>query len=430
MVYYLDGQGVLTAFASPYSFVLPTTYWSDGTHLFEVEPQMRDGFIGQRAGINVTFHNGVSTPPVNTATYTPTNGKPPPPGSPLVVAAVGDGAGGESAELDVTNLIASWNPNLALYLGDVYEDGLFAEFYNWYGATGQFFGRFRTITNPTIGNHEYSSSQAPGYFDYWNNVPNYYSFNAGGWHFISLNSNTSFVPAAPGSPQYSWLAQDLNATTAACTIVYYHHPLYNVGPEGPTTEMAPVWALLVQHGVTLVLNGHDHDYQRWVPLDGSGQPDPKGATQFVVGTGGHSSQTFITTDPRLAVGIDSTTNRYGALQLQLGTSSATFQYLSSLGSVLDSGVIPCVNPANGSPTATPSRTPTPTRTPSITPTPHATSIMTATVTPTATPTVSSGARHFVFLPMVVRPDSPAPGGSQRQAPTGTEGLAPLIEVQR
>ena len=97
-------------------------------------------------------------------------------------------SGGEDAS-KVADLITSLNPNLFLYLGDVYEQGSLAEFYNWYGTSTTFFGQLRAITNPTIGNHEYLTGDAAGYFDYWNNIPNYYSYNAGGWHFISLNSN-------------------------------------------------------------------------------------------------------------------------------------------------------------------------------------------------------------------------------------------------
>ena len=149
------------------------------------------------------------------------------------VAAVGDGASGVQNAKQVTDLIPGWSPNLVLYLGDVYEKGTATEFYNWYGTSSTFYGRFRAITNPTIGNHEYENNQAPGYFDYWDNVPNYYSFNAGGWHFISLNANSQ-VKQNVGSPQYEWLKQDLSASTANCTIVYFHQPVYSDGPEGDT----------------------------------------------------------------------------------------------------------------------------------------------------------------------------------------------------
>ena len=156
---------------------------------------MRDGYTtANRASINLSFNNGITQPPVNNQTFTPSTGTTPPNGSPFIVVATGDGADGGTFAASVASLSASLNPNLFLYLGDVYEDGTIAEFYNWYGTGGTNFNSLYSITDPTIGNHEYTGSQAPGYFDYWNNVPNYYSFSTGGWHFISLNSNASRFP--------------------------------------------------------------------------------------------------------------------------------------------------------------------------------------------------------------------------------------------
>ena len=86
-----------------------------------------------------------------------------------------------------------------------------------------------SITNPTIGNHEYIGGSAAGYFDYWNNIPNYYSFDAGGWHFIGLNSNASHIEIIAWA-QYAWLSQDLATNSSKCTIVYYHHHLIRYWP--------------------------------------------------------------------------------------------------------------------------------------------------------------------------------------------------------
>jgi hypothetical protein len=152
----------------------------------------------------------------------------------------------------------------------------------------------------------------------------------------------------------------LAANAKSCTIVYYHHPLFNIGPEGLTTAMSSIWSLLAQYGVTIVLNGHDHDYQRWVPLDGTGQPNPTGVTEFVVGSAGHGIQTITKTDSRVAYSNDTAPAAFGVLLLQLSQSSASFTYQNTNGSSLDSGIIPCVNaspvslapaPADGSPAA-------------------------------------------------------------------------------
>lgn len=202
LVFYLDAQYLLTDYESPYTFELRTDRFVDGDHTLTTEALMRDGFITQQVPITLSFNNGVTQPPVNGNSFSPSSGTTPPAGQPFVLAAAGDGVSGEMNAGKVTDLIASWNPNMMLYLGDVYEKGTPTEFSNWYGTGTNFYSRFRPFTNPTIGNHEYEHGQAPGYFDYWNNVPNYYSYNAAGWHFISLNSVTELGQVPPGSAQY------------------------------------------------------------------------------------------------------------------------------------------------------------------------------------------------------------------------------------
>ena len=341
VLFYLGGQYLLTDYTSAYTFTIPTTKFIDGSRLLEAEAVMRDGNPSTRAAINITFSNGITQPPQNTNTYTPVSGTTPQPGRPFILAATGDGASGEPNADAVTDLIDGWNPNMLLYLGDVYNDGTSTEFHNWYGTGNNRYSRFRAITNPTVGNHEYQGLDAPGYFDYWNNVQHYYSFNAAGWHIISLDSTSQYDQAQPGTGQYDWLVQDLNANTAVCTVAYFHHPVYNVGPELDTPRLNQIWALLAQSGVDIVLTGHDHDYQRWYALNGQGVPDPSGVTQFVVGTGGHGIQDFIRTDSRLAIGFDTPPSAFGALRLELNQSGAAFQFVNLQGSVLDSGSIPC-----------------------------------------------------------------------------------------
>lgn len=344
VVFTLNGSPLLWDFQSPYTFTLDSTRWVDGAYSLQVSALMRDGFTTAQTTENFTFSNGITTPPVNPRKFTPTTGSTPAPGSPLVVAAVGDGASGETSEGNVANLISSWNPNLFLYLGDVYENGRPMEFSNWYGQPGAAgtYGQFYQITDPAIGNHEYVGADIAGYEWYWNNVPHYYSFNAGGWHFVSLDNISKYIGSSTSNPNYaaetSWLNKDLSANKLACTIVYYHEPLFNVGPEGTATNTTGIWQILAQHRVTLVLNGHDHDYQRWVPLDGNGNPSPSGVTEFVVGSGGHGHQAQQTTDSRLAA---SDFTHFGALRLSLGSSGAGYQFITTDGTTRDSGSIPC-----------------------------------------------------------------------------------------
>jgi chitodextrinase len=356
LIFYINGAYLLTDFLSPYTFLLPTMKWQDGTYSLGVVALMKDGYTtANQPTISLTFSNGNAQPPVNHNTFTPswTN---PPVGSPFIVTAAGDGADGMVPAGNVSNLMTSINPNLFLYLGDVYYSGSIADFYNWYGTGGTYFNKFYSITDPTIGNHEYTNSvNGVGYFDYWNNIPNYYSYNAGGWHFVSLNSNGSKVGGlGTTSPEYTWLAQDLAANANMCTVAYYHHPLFNIGPEGPATGMSNIWALMAKDGVSIVLNGHDHDYQRWVPLDGSGNPSPNGITEIIAGTAGHGIQAISNSDSRVAFSEDISPQAYGMLKLALSSNGASFSYINTSGTVLDSGVIPCNKSGAGADTQAPS----------------------------------------------------------------------------
>jgi len=365
MVFYLDDAYLLTDFQAEasvtpatYRFTLSTTRFGDGPHTLGLEALARDGWVSPRAALGITISNGQAAPPPNTRTFTPTSGTQPAAGQPLVVAAVGDGAGGETNETAVVNMIAGWNPNLFLYLGDVYANGSASEFDNWYGQAGASdrFGRFRSITDPAIGNHEYENGEAPGYFNYWDNIPHYYSFDAGGWHFISLDSNSQYNGLNPDTSQYKWLADDLASHPARCTIAFFHHPLFDIGAEGASPKVGPLWALLANAGVDIVLNGHDHSYQRWTALDAQGNPDPNGTTEFVAGVGGHALQDIVATDSRDVTAV----KQYGALKLELRSDGATFTFQSPTAGVIDTGLIPCTGqapppppsggtPASGSP---------------------------------------------------------------------------------
>jgi hypothetical protein len=340
--FFSNDKGLISDFQSPFTFLLPSTKWQDGTYNISATAIMHDGYTtANKASISLTFDNGINQVPTNSNTFTPTSGTSPASGTPFIVVATGDGADGATDNAKVTNEISSLNPNLFLYLGDVYESGTVAEFYNWYGTGSTSYSKFKAITDPTVGNHEYLTTSAAGYFDYWNNIPSYYSFTAGGWHFISLNSNTSHIGTSSSSAQYAWLQQDLAANSKLCTIVFYHHPLFNIGPEGSAKGMTDIWALMAKYSVSIVINGHDHDYQRWVPLDATGQPDPNGITEFVAGVGGHGLQKITKTDSRVAYSNDLNPQAFGVLELSLTSNKAAYNYVNSTGSKLDTGVITC-----------------------------------------------------------------------------------------
>lgn len=345
----LGAAYVLTDFEAPYSFSLPGAKWVDGLYSLQATATMRDGFSARQTSESVTLTNGVTTPPVNTGAFSASRGTVPASGQPFTLVAAGDGAAGDSASTAVTNLIGSWSPNMFLYLGDVYEKGSPAEFYNWYDGAGSLFGRFKSITNPTIGNHEYMNGSAAGYLDYWNNVPHYYSFNAGGWHVVSLDSNTELNQLSAGTPQFEWLKQDLTANQSACNLVYFHHPYLDVTNAGDDARLAELWTLLAQKGVDVVLNGHAHNYQHWRPVGAGGALNASGPTELVVGTAGHSGERFLRSDARLAAGVDSPGSS-GALRMQMSATGATYQFVTTAGTTLDSGSVSCGPPP---PTAKP-----------------------------------------------------------------------------
>ena len=350
--FYLDGEYLLTDFRSSsnstavFDFQLPTYYWVDGAHHLEMlaitraEPGV-PSYVTARVGIDLIFSNNITEVPVNTNSFTPATGLPVGPGETFTLAAVGDGASGEPDAEAVSDLLVAQNPNMFLYLGDIYEKGTRTEFFNWYGEDDRLLGRLRSITNPTVSNHEYQDGEAPGYFDYWDNIPSFYSFDAAGWHFISLNSTNAFRNS---QVQLDFLEADLASNNSKCTIAYWADPRFTIGTQGDEDQMDEEWRAVVNAGVDIVLGANDHNYQRWEPLDADGQLDPLGAVNFVVGTGGHGIRPFVVgegeANPRVARAGDSF-DQGGALFLDLNETSADFRFIEANGSVFDSGTIEC-----------------------------------------------------------------------------------------
>lgn len=335
-----------------FDFVWRTGRMVDGVGSFVVKVRLADGTVARHT-VDLTLANGVTAAPVNGRTFEVRRGSSPAPGSRFRVVAVGDGAAGWPLEEVMAEQIASWQPNLFTYLGDVYERGSAVEFDNWYGLPGaqpRGLGRFRDITNPTPGNHEYLTLGATGYFDYWDNVPHYYSYDVAGWHIVSIDSNPQYGQVRPGTPQYEWLLADLSANRARCTLVYFHHPRISLGSHDDRKRMSALWNLLAARRVTLALAGHTHHYERWVPLDGAAQPNPRGVTQIVAGAGGHKITPPILSDGRVAA----VSTEAGALRLDLGENDAQFAYVTASGAVRDSGTIGCASTGDPVPPAPPS----------------------------------------------------------------------------
>jgi hypothetical protein len=246
------------------------------------------------------------------------------------VWAVGDGAVPGAEDDALAALVASRDIDRLLYLGDVYESGTAEEFALNYHPS---WGRFKAITHPTPGNHEWDR-RAEGYDPYWDPLVSrapgggyYYSLDLRGWHLVSLNSHED---SGPGSPQARWLARDLRGYDGTCTIAFHHRPRYSAGPHGDAPDLEPLYRLLAGDAVAL-LSGHDHNYQRLRP--------ERGVVQFVVGSGGRLPLYPVNRlDARLSAYDDV---NLGALALGLEPSRARFRFVRADGTDGDSGELGC-----------------------------------------------------------------------------------------
>jgi acid phosphatase type 7 len=242
------------------------------------------------------------------------------------------------------NLISSINPRAVLTLGDnQYENGALTQYQKSYALN---WGQFKSITYPAVGNHEYQTAGADGYFQYFGTragdpAKGYYSFDVGAWHIISINSNCSSAGGcSAGSAQEKWLRADLAAHPTACTLAYWHHPRFSSGQHGDSSSMSPIWQALYDGGAELVLNGHDHNYERFAPQTASGVADAsKGIRQFVVGTGGKNHYAVGAAKPNSQVRNDDT---YGVLKLTLKATGYAWQFVPEAGKTFtDSGTGVC-----------------------------------------------------------------------------------------
>ncbi len=231
-------------------------------------------------------------------------------------------------------VLSSMSPDRVLPLGDLqYERGEYSNFLKSYDRT---WGRFLSITRPTPGNHEYETPGASGYFRYlgWRAGPadrGYYSFNFGGWHIVSLNTNCEQVGGCgPGSRQHRWLADDLYRHRGrACTLAYSHDPRFSSGNEhGNRRDLRYLWKLLDNSGAEAFLSGHEHDYERFAPLDYLGRRDSNGMIQFVVGTGGKNLRDWGKLQPNTVVRNNRT---FGVLKLALHDGSLGWRFVPEAG---------------------------------------------------------------------------------------------------
>jgi len=203
------------------------------------------------------------------------------------IVAAGDIAGCWWRSDEATARLLDNIGGVVMPLGDaVYSNGTTGQFADCYGPT---WGRHKARTRPAIGNHDYRTEHGVPYYDYFGAAAGprgkgWYGFDVDGWHVVVLNTETD---TSPGSEQVAWLREELRAHPARCTLAAMHRPRFSSGEHGDSERVKPLFAVLYDGNVDVVLSGHDHVYERFKPQDPAGRVDPgRGVRQFVVGTGG------------------------------------------------------------------------------------------------------------------------------------------------
>lgn len=257
--------------------------------------------------------------------------------TPPVLIGAGDVASCGMRQDEETARILDTIPGVVFTAGDnVYPSGSAEQFARCYTPT---WGRHLWRTFPSPGNHDYKTRRARPYFDYFGarageRGRGWYSYDIGAWHVIMINS---VVDVSRDSPQLTWLARDLAATRdRKCTVAVMHSPRYSEGPHGSSVWMQPLWHALYEGGVDIVIAGHDHQYERFAPMNASGKADPaRGMREFVVGTGGRN---LYRVERRIATSEAQIDDQHGVLRLELGDGRYRWAFITApSGVVRDSG---------------------------------------------------------------------------------------------
>jgi Calcineurin-like phosphoesterase len=275
----------------------------------------------------------VSTKPATTTSAVPVPDLP----TEYIAAAVGDMACPPGSvttpttcrQDQVSNLIVmDRTVQSLLLLGDLqYNTGQLSAFRTSYE---QSFGRLNAMAIPSPGNHEYGTEGAAGYYEYFGakahrETNGYYSLDLSkSWHVVVLNSNCAAIGGCGiESAQYTWLVSDLAANKRPCTVAIWHHPLFTSAVRGSNTLVKPLWEALEAANADLVLNGHEHHYERFAPQRADGTAESNGIRQIVVGTGGITMNPFATPVPN----SEFRGHGFGFLRLDLKTGGFTWRFV-------------------------------------------------------------------------------------------------------
>ena len=245
-------------------------------------------------------------------------------------AVVGDFGNGSSAEVAVEDRIVAARPRLLMTVGDnAYSTGSEAE------LDARLFPQYadlidRVAINPALGNHDVATDGGAPERQAFSLGPRaWYSFDASTAHFVVLDSNEGCV--TEGCPQHDWLVADLARTTQPYRFVFFHHTISSCGSHGTDADLRAAWApVFAEHGVQVVFMGHDHGYQRSVPVDG--------VVYVTTGGGGAGLYTWTTPCPEAAVVLDATSvpDAHHFVFVELAPAGATINAIDRAGAVRDS----------------------------------------------------------------------------------------------
>ena len=313
----------------------------DGTFSFVLIADSSDSVVfssrqgSQPPQLVVTFGDKVTSTSTPSLTATVSVDTPTTSAGGVIFVGAGDISDCDNNNDEATAKLLESIPGTVFTTGDnAYENGSPAQYTNCYDPT---WGQVKDRTRPIPGNHEYHTSNAAGYFQYFDNIAPYYAYNLGNWRIYALNSE---IDVLENSPQVQWLQADLAANPSQCVLAYWHRPRWSSGDHhGSDTLYQTLWQILYDAGAELVLNGHEHNYERFAPMNASGQPDPLGMREFVVGTGGRGLYGFGTPLPTSEV-RDSTS--YGVLKLTLREAGYDWEFIPAEGSTFtDHGSADC-----------------------------------------------------------------------------------------
>ena len=263
-----------------------------------------------------------------------------PTGATVSVNGVGDIGLCGSAGTPATARLAAGLDGLIILAGDIaYPNGRTVDFRDCFDPS---WSPLRPRWRPVPGNHDYETPNATGYFGYFGAVADpeglggYYSFTAGDWLILMLNSN---IPAGRGSAQWEYARRALEAQRTPCTMAVWHHPLFSSGINGSAAFMRDMWSLFEASTVEVVLNGHDHIYERFARQMADGRPEPaRGIRQFTVGTGGGELTSLVRIAENSEVRI---TGQFGVMHFTLQPAAVRWEYHTVSGNVADSGLDTC-----------------------------------------------------------------------------------------